>query len=157
MSNADSGSYSSKVDCLATAIDRLGEHHDPQDVPLLISYLAFARPSKHQDPYITMHPTPPEHGYPAIEALARQGESARTPLLNYIGVAVDSLKRHNATYAFVSIKALEPASSILQLKERRQSGQSDVASRFDDAITFAKTIWPCKKTPTSCEKASSDK
>jgi hypothetical protein len=94
-----------------------------------------------------VHPTPPEHGYPAIEALAQQGESARTPLLDYIDVMVDSLSATNAIYALVGIKTLDPAISILQLKEGRQSAQSYVASRFNDATTFANTIWPRKKDP----------
>src|SRR5436305_1088889 len=57
-SNADMGSYSSQGECLAASIDILGEGADPQDISLLISYLAFERPNKPRDPALpNMHPT----------------------------------------------------------------------------------------------------
>jgi len=157
-SNTDQGIIASKVECVAASIDRLGEGGDVQDIPLLVSYLGFARPSKPQDPTLpTMHPIPPEYGYPAIAALSQRGEPARAPLIAFIGEEADSLKRHNATFALLKIKTADPASAIIQLKERGRGAQSDVASRFEDAITFAKTTWPCKRNSISCEKASSDK
>jgi hypothetical protein len=157
-SNADQGFTSSKVECLAVSIDRLGESGDAQDVPLLLSYLAFVRPGKLPDPTLpNMHPTPPEYGYPAIAAISQRGESARAPLLAFIGEEANSLKRHNATFALLKIKTAEPALAISQLKELRRNAQSDAASRFEDAITFAKTTWPCKRNSISCEKASLDK
>lgn len=156
--STDQQIISSKTECVAASIDRLGERGDAQDIPLLISYLGFARPSKSQDPTLpTMHPVAPEDGYPAIAALSQRGELARAPLIAFIGKEADSVKRHNATFALLKIKSADPATTIIQLKEKGRGAQSDVASRFEDAITFAKTTWPCKRNSISCEKASSDK
>ncbi len=157
-SNANTGSYSSRAECLSAAIDKLGEHRDPQDIPLLISYLAFVRPVSPSNPDVpTMHPVTPDHGYPAIEALAAEGETAREPLLVFIGEETDGLKRHNAAYALIRIKPLTPEIAVSHLNQKRMAANSEVASRYDDAIAFAKTTWPCKKRPDNCEKASPEK
>jgi hypothetical protein len=92
----------SEKQCVETAIDRLSQRHLSSDIAVLLPYLSFKRePPPDEQKGFFLHASSQYSEYPAISALAREGEPARNVLLATIIQSDSQEVRRNATSALL--------------------------------------------------------
>ena len=136
--------------CIAPSIETLGGTNDDQDIPLLLKFLSFARPNESES-IVTMQPRSPDYYYPAIAALSEHHEAARVALMNQVERSdLDEITRRNGIAALLRIRATNPESVILELRDRKEKVDADTRTNLGLAISDALENFRCKAEQAKC-------
>jgi|GEM_PF-6930393 len=141
--------------CIAKSIDLLAASKNHSDIPLLVPYLGFERPPGENDmPHFSFHLRIPAITYPAIGALALQGDPANELVsLEIEGTDTTQLQRQNAVITLLIIGHGHPELVLGRLLQRRKAVDAAIQKRIDDAIEFGLKSDDCKYSNGKCEDA----
>lgn len=139
--------------CIAKSIELLAATKNNSDIPLLIPYLGFKRPpGENETPGFSLHLGVPVVLYPAIGALALQGEPANELVSLRIEASdTTQLQRQNAVTTLLIIGHGHPELVLSRLLQRHKAVDAAVQKRLDDAIEFGLKSGDCKHSNGKCE------